>query len=178
MNSKVCWICRTAKKNPKKSVLCLESLKKSLVNATWLAFHNHTGHMTITSDASNIGIGACLNQIQNGGVSTLCFFSPKLSEAERRTKNGGAICLIREIWPSLLIIGPRWCVKSDNQWFSDKKQRQLSFIGEYTSGTVHVAGRDNVVSNSFSRVASTRIARFGPEGHNFATKWQNNWMRC
>ena len=41
----------------------LERLKKSLVNATRLAFPNHRRHMTKPSDASNIGIGACLNQI-------------------------------------------------------------------------------------------------------------------
>ena len=44
----------------------LENLKKSLVNATQLAFPNHSGDMNITTDASNVGIGACHNQRQNG----------------------------------------------------------------------------------------------------------------
>ena len=44
-------------------------------------------HMTITADANNMGIGACLNQIQNGECQLLGFFSRKLSEAKRRTNN-------------------------------------------------------------------------------------------
>ena len=63
----------------------LENLKKSLVNATRLAFPNRRENMNITADASNIGIGACPNQIQNGESRLLGFFSRKLSEAERRT---------------------------------------------------------------------------------------------
>ena len=41
--------------------------------------------MNITADASNVGIGACLNQMQNGECRPLGFFLRKLFEAERRT---------------------------------------------------------------------------------------------
>ena len=34
---------------------------------------------------------------------------------------------------------------------SDRQQRQLSFINEYTSEVVHIAGKDNVVADTFSR---------------------------
>ena len=52
----------------------LENLKKSLVNATRLAFPSHRGHMNITADACNVGIGACLNQMQNGECRPLLSF--------------------------------------------------------------------------------------------------------
>ena len=34
---------------------------------------------------------------------------------------------------------------------SDRQQRQLSFINEYTSEVVHIAGEDNVFADTFSR---------------------------
>ena len=40
--------------------------------------------------------------------------------------------------------------------------RQLSFISEYTSDIVHVAGKDNVVADSFSRAASINASTAPP----------------
>ena len=124
--------------------------------------------MEITADASNVGIGAFINKIQNGEYRPLGFFSRKLSEAERRTSRFGDLC-VREWGHDLLdpgnvtiftdhkpIVG---AFNSDKQRLSDKQQRQLSFISEYLSDIVHLAG--NVVADS-SRVASINASTAPP----------------
>ena len=52
--------------------------------------------------------------------------------------------------------------KSDKQILSDKQQRQISFISENTSDIVHLAGKDNVVADTFSRVASINASKARP----------------
>ena len=59
-------------------------MKKSLENATKLAFPKHKGHVKITVDACIISVGTFLNQIQNGECQYKGFFSRKLSEEKRR----------------------------------------------------------------------------------------------
>ena len=147
-------------------------LKRSLEEATYLAFPSKIGHLTITADASNEAIGACLNQLQEGEVKPLSFFSRKLSPGEKRTstfdKELLAIFAAVKRWRDLIdpgnltiftdhkpIIG---AFHKDKQRFSDKQQRQLSFISEFTSDIIHVAGKDNVVADSFSRVAAIEAA--------------------
>ena len=132
--------------------------------------------MNITTDASNTGIGVCLNEIQNGECRPLGFFSRKPSEAEKRTSTFEKVLLAIfasvKRWRDLLdprnvtIFTNHKCIvsafNSDKQRLSDKQQRQVSFISEYTSDIVHVAGKDDVVASLFSRAASINASTTYP----------------
>jgi len=142
-------------------------LKQSLMDATYLAFPSKSGPMTISADASNDAIGACLNQAQSEGVKPLCFFSRKLSATERRYSTFdkellAVFCAVKK-WRDLIdpkcttiftdhrpLIG---AFKNDKPRTSDRQQRQLSFISEYITDIIYVAGRENVVADSFSRIS-------------------------
>ena len=45
--------------------------------------------------------------------------------------------------------------KNSKPRLSDKQQQQLSFIGEYISDIIHIAGKDNVVANTLLRCISS-----------------------
>ena len=100
------------------------------------------------------------------GVSLpLSFFSRKLSDTEQRYSAFdrellAVFCAVRK-WKNF-ILGSSCTVFTDHkplvgavssgkQRDSDRQQRQLSFINEYTSEVVHIAGKDNVVADTFSR---------------------------
>jgi len=143
----------------------LKKLKEALKSAVKLTFPSKKGILSITADASNTAIGACLNQCVDGDVQPLSFFSRKLSEREKNMsvfeRELLAIFASVKKWRDL-IHGVKTTVFTDHKpivgafynnrsRFSDKQQRQLSLIGEYIEDIVHIAGRDNVVSDCLSR---------------------------
>ena len=71
---------------------------------------------------------------------------------------------VKSTWPTdhKPIVGT---FKSDLQRLSDKQQRQLSFISEYTPDIIRVAGKDNEVADSFSREASINASTARPPCH-------------
>jgi len=141
-------------------------LKTALASSAQLTFPSKEGHMTITADASKHAIGACLNQMQDGDSKPLSFFSRSLSKSEqsfsafdrellaifaavKRWKDiidGGNVTVFTDHKP---IVG---AFRNANARDSHKQQRQLSFISEYVSDVVHVAGKDNVVADALSRL--------------------------
>ena len=60
------------------------SLKLALTTAPVLSYPNETGTFILDTDASNIGIGAVLSQIQNGTERVIAYESRKLTKPERR----------------------------------------------------------------------------------------------
>ena len=58
-------------------------LKESLKSAVQLSFPDRNGMLSITADASNVAIEACLNQSVGDEVKSLSFFSRKLTEHEK-----------------------------------------------------------------------------------------------
>jgi len=145
------------------------SLKDSLAQAAQLAYPTKDGLMSITADASNHAIGACLNQSQNGEVKPLAFFSRMLSETERRysTFDRELLAIFSAVkkWRDV-VDGMPLTVYTDHKpivgafsntkpRLSDRQQRQLSFINEFVVDIVHISGKHNVVADTFSRHVTT-----------------------
>ena len=140
-------------------------LKKFMKSAVQLSFPDRNGMLSITADASNLAIGACLNQSVGDEVKPLSFFSWKLTEHEKRLSVFerellavfAAVRKWRNIFHGMVttvftdhkpIVG---AFHNTKPRLSDKQQRQFSFIAEYVSDIVHISGKDNVVADSLSR---------------------------
>ena len=143
-----------------------EQLKDDLTSAVDLSFPSPKATMTITTDASARAIGACLHQVVDGHSSPLSFFSRKLSETESRYSTFDrellAIFAAVKKWKDF-IHGHQVTVFTDHRpivgafhshkpRFSDRQQRQFLAITEYVLDIVYVAGRDNVVAETLSRI--------------------------
>ena len=114
-------------------------------NSTPLAFPTRDDPMSIATDARYNVIGACLNQIQDGEIRPLSFFSRKLSPTESRystfDKELLAVFAAVKKWRDIIstnnttvltdhkpIIG---AFKSNKSRLSDRQQRHLSFISKF-----------------------------------------------
>lgn len=79
----------SSKKNDKTPIIwsevtkkAFEDCKQSLSNATMLAFQSPNCQLSISVDASDIAIGAVVQQLTTDGWQPLSFFSRKLTPAE------------------------------------------------------------------------------------------------
>lgn len=146
----------------KKAFNCL---KQSLSDAVELSFPTPGASISITADASSHAIGACLHQLVDGKSTPLSFFSRQLSDTESRysTFDRELLAIFASIkkWRHFIsgsdltiftdhkpLIGALKCPKERP---SGRQERQISFILEYITDIIHIAGKDNVVADTLSR---------------------------
>ncbi len=144
-----------------------EKAKEELAKATILAHPKPNAEINVTTDASDIAVGAVLQQFVKGkGWQSLGFFSKKLRDRELKysayDKELLAIQLaLRHFRYSLE--GRTFIVYTDHKpltfalsrkspsW-SMRQQRTLAEISEYTTNIQHISGKDNLVADTLSRV--------------------------
>ncbi len=145
--------------------------KAALVHATMLTHPKPGATIGLTTDASDVGIGAVLQQWQNNKWQPLGFFSRQLRKPELKYS-----AFDKELLALYLAIrhykyyleGRSFVVYTDHKpllsamkKFSDsysaRQQRHLSFISEYTTDIRHIAGKDNPVADALSRVKINAI---------------------
>ena len=144
----------------------LQNLKSALTSCVALTFPAVDANMTITTDASAHSIGACLHQVIDGDSQPLSFFSRKLSNTERQYSTFDrellAIFAAVKRWKEF-IHGHSVTVFTDHRpivgafsntkpRFSDRQQRQFSVIAEYVNDIIYVAGSENIVADTLSRI--------------------------
>ncbi|CAC5419628.1 unnamed protein product [Mytilus coruscus] len=61
-----------------------EKLKNTLISAPILAYPTREDLFILDIDASNVGMGAVLSQLQDGIEKVICYFSKTFSRSERR----------------------------------------------------------------------------------------------
>ena len=141
--------------------------KSALANATLLSHPSPNALTALTTDASDLGIGAVLEQKINGLWKPIAFFSKKFSPAESRYS-----AFDRELLAIYLSIrhfkyfleGRQFTVFTDHKPLtsaltrigdphSARQARHLAAIAEYTASIQHVAGKDNPVADALSRVS-------------------------
>ena len=139
--------------------------KNQLCNATTLSHPIADSKLAIFTDASELGLGACLQQWQLGNWVPLAFFSRHLQPAQRRYS-----AFDRELLAAHLatkhfrhMIEGRHCVlitdhrplvhawkKSSDSW-SGRQQRHLSTIAEFHQDVIYRSGIYNEVADALSR---------------------------
>lgn len=143
-----------------------ESCKTDLANATLLVHFKPNAPLSITTDASDVAIGASLEQYQDGEWKPLAFFKRKLSPAEKKysTYDRELLAIFATIKHFQYILeGSNFCIKTDHKplvyAFSQKPNhasprqvRQLNYISQFSTHISHVPGKSNVVADLLSRV--------------------------
>ena len=143
--------------------------KSALAAATLLAHPDPTAPLALTTDASDVGAGAVLEQWKQGRWQPVAFFSRKFQPAQTRystfDRELTAICLALQHFRHMLE-GRQFTIFTDHKPLvgglnkisdavSPRQSRQFSLIAEFTSELAHITGKNNVVADAMSRQATT-----------------------
>lgn len=165
----------TCKKKDKTPILWTDSLKQTfedikslLKNATLLVFPIPDSPISLMTDASDISIGAVVQQFASTCWQPLAFFSRKLSPAETRYS-----VYDRELLAAYEAIkhfrhyieGRTFALYTDHKPLtfafrqkpekaSPRQLRHLDLISQFTTDIRYINGVDNVVADTLSRISS------------------------
>ena len=140
--------------------------KEALEGMTLLAHPDATAPTRISTDASNIAVGAVIEQYQDNTWRPLSFFSRKLQDPETRYSTFDrellAIYLAirhfrhfvegRQFWVLTDHKPLTFALSSTSDKWTPRQTRHLSYIAEFTSDIRHVDGSQNVVADALSRI--------------------------
>ena len=144
-----------------------EAAKTALVNATTLSYPVPGCPISLTTDASSIAVGACLEQTVNGIVRPIAFFSRKLRQNERKYSTFDrellAIHLALRHFRHFLDSNNAVIVKTDHKpivqalakasdLWTGRQQRHLSSIAESGCTIQYIPGTSNPVADALSRI--------------------------
>ena len=147
------------------------SAKNALAQAATLATPNNTNKLYLVTDASNIAIGAVLEQCNNGHRQPLGFFSRKLNAPQRNYSTFDRELLavhsaIRHF--RHMLEGTSYTICTDHKplvtalskpsdaW-TGRQQRHLSTIAETCCTIEYLPGKQNAVADALSRVEISTI---------------------
>ena len=143
--------------------------KQALQTPTLLAYPDPSAPTSITIHASNVSVGAVLEQQLHGQWTPISFFSSKLRDPEtmysafvrellaiylairhfRHFVEGRGFTIFTDHKPLTLTLSSA----NSDKW-TPRQTRHLSFISEFTSDIRHVDEKDNVVADVLSRIHS------------------------
>lgn len=148
------------------SLRAFKDCKKSLADAALLAHPDPQAKLGLVTDASDTAIGGVLQQLKEEGWQPLGFFSRKLSPSQMKYSPYDRELLA--IYESIryfrhMLEATHFTVYTDHKPLcyafhqrksncSPRQYRHLDFISQFTSDIVHIAGKDNVVADTLSRV--------------------------
>ena len=143
--------------------------KDCLIKSTELNFPTIDAPTSISTDASNTGVGATLQQYVNGKWKPLAFFSRKFNQAE--TKYSTFDRELLAIYMSVkrfryFIEGRQFHVYTDHKpltstfvsnktSYNPRQLRYIDFISQFTTDIRYVKGIDNTPADALSRNIST-----------------------
>ncbi len=149
-------------------------LKSRLVSSPILAFPDHSLPFTLDTDASHVGVGAVLSQVQNGQERVIAYASRTLAKAERRycvTRKEllAVVTFIRHFRHHLL--GQHFLLRTDHgslRWLQQFKEpegqlaRWLEQLQEYDFEVIHRPGHKHGNADALSRRPCDQCGRLSP----------------
>jgi len=146
-----------------------EKCRRALAEATLLAHPCQGALLSLTTDASEVAIGAVLEQTVDGKIQPLAFFSRKLSTAEKRysTYDRELLAMYKAL-KYLKDLGRHLIIKTDHKPLtfaltqksdkaSPRQARQLDFISQFATKIVHINGMDNTIADVLSCVETINL---------------------
>ncbi|RVE60508.1 hypothetical protein OJAV_G00181480 [Oryzias javanicus] len=138
-------------------------LKSALAGAPVLAYPDLSQPFILDTDASNVGVGAVLSQLDETGERVVAYYSCSLSRPERnycvtRRELLAVILAVRHFRP--YILGTRFRLRTDHAsltWLLNFKQpegqvaRCLEILQEYDFEVQHRPGRQHTNADALSR---------------------------
>ncbi|CAH2087681.1 unnamed protein product [Euphydryas editha] len=154
------------------ALVAFEQCKQDLCNATLLSHPDCDSQLALVTDASDVALGAVLQQLKDDIWQPLAFFSRKLSPTQRKYSPYDRELLA--IYEGIkyfrhMLEARHFTVYTDHKplcfAFSDRKNncsprqyRHLDFVSQFTTDIRHISGRDNVVADTLSRVEEIQPA--------------------
>ena len=121
----------------------------------------------VTTDASDVGLGATLTQLQNGKIHPIAYFNKTLSAAERNyaenEKEALAVLFALEHWEKILL-GRRFTIRIDHQSLltllsspmskrqSAKFERWKDRLSHFSYDIEYIPGPQKETADSLSRL--------------------------
>ena len=153
------------------SIAAFSNIKNALANASLLFHPTPDAPTSIITDASDIAVGAVLQQYVNGQWCPLAFFSKSLKPAETRYST-----FDRELLAVYLSIkhfqyfleGRNFHVLTDHKPLtyalsarsdrhSPRQSRHLDLISQFTTDLRHIQGSENAAADALSRVTANAL---------------------
>ncbi|CAK1580762.1 unnamed protein product [Parnassius mnemosyne] len=146
--------------------------KNALSNTTLLVHPNSSAELSIHTDASDVSIGALLQQRKGTEWEPLGFFSKKLNSAQKKYSpyDRELLVIYEAIKYFLHMVEARvFSVYTDHKPLTyafstardkcpPRRYRYLDFIAQYTTDIRYIPGPDNVVADTLSRVEEIKIS--------------------
>lgn len=146
--------------------------KEDLARAVLLYHPRQDVELCIYVDASDQGIGGVIQQVVNGKVQPLAFYSKKLTNAQRNysTYDRELLALYKCVQHFKFYIEGRSAVlytdhkpltfmfTKSYENASPRQLRHIDYISQFTTDVRHIAGCDNGVADMLSRVDSMEAA--------------------
>lgn len=146
--------------------LAFDKCKTDLANATLLTHPSITAQLCLTTDASDVAMGAVLEQWENNEWKPTGFFSKKLTPTQRNysTYDRELLAIHSAIkFFRYLLEGRSFTIYTDHKpltyAFSQKPDkasprqlRQLYYISQFSTNIKHVTGKVNIIADALSRV--------------------------
>lgn len=145
--------------------------KNSLANAALLAHPDCQADLALVTDASDLAMGAVLQQYKSNAWEPLAFFSRRLSPTQRKYSPYDRELLA--IYESIkyfrhMLEARHFVVFTDHKplsfAFSERKAncsprqyRHLDFISQFTTDIRHISGKNNVVADPLSRIEELQM---------------------
>lgn len=140
--------------------------KESLANAALLAHPDCRAKLALVTDASDLAMGAALQQLHEGNWQPLAFFSRKLSPSQMKySPYDRELLAIYEAIKYFrhMLEARHFTIYTDHKpisyAFNERKHncsprqyRHLDYIAQFTTDIRHISGKDNVVADTLSRV--------------------------
>lgn len=140
--------------------------KNSLCKATLLAHPDCKANLAIVTDASDLAIGAVLQQHRNGVWQPLSFFSRNLSLTQQKYSPYDRELLA--VYEAIryfrhMVEARHFVIYTDHKPIcyafherknncSPRQYRYLDFISQFTSDIKHISGKHNIVADALSRI--------------------------
>lgn len=163
---KICWTLEAGE--------AFDKAKHLLSDSVSLAFYDPKAPLALATDASDIAVGAVLEQLVDGFWQPLGFHSHRLNPSQMNydafdrellaIKSGIEKFHYLLEGRSFVVYTdhkPLTTVMSSQKTRTPRRNRHLSFISEYTTDIQHVSGRDNIPADTMSRISS--IHSIAPE---------------
>lgn len=143
-----------------------ENCKKSLAETTLISHPATDSKLALITDASDLAIGAVVEQLEDNIWKPLGFFSRKLTPTQRNysTYDRELLAIYEAIkFFQHLLEGRKFIIKTDHKPLvyafsqkpekaSPKQLRHLDYISQFSTQILHVTGSDNEVADAFSRL--------------------------
>lgn len=143
-----------------------DDCKNSIAQATLLAHPDSSAELAIQTDASDVAIGAVLQQRKGDIWQPLSFFSRKLNSAQRKYSpyDRELLSIYEAIRYFRYMVEARtFSIYTDHKpitfAFSTRRDkcsprqfRYLDYIGQFTTDIRYVPGKENIVADTLSRI--------------------------